>query len=361
MAESSSPRGDKRPKSEAQGDGAPHGATAPLFPSAFAAVRPSAGPAFAAAAFPGSAASFPSFHSGAGAGGGSSSWLQCSSFKPAPDSDAHAGSGGGAIALQAFRTADFMNDELRDSTFGGRISPGAEQREEKGAGWRVEEGDKGRAAGGRGERVSGERKASHVFRLELSSSESDSEDGGRHKKDRKKDKKHKKRDKGRDKKHGKDKDKDKDKGREREREREKKRKWDDMDEADERRKVTLAELWRDKGNKTTMFFDRVGDKDNVTYGHPAKQETPYFRVDAWWTGGTMRTRKTGQSMLGLRPSRPGAATGGRSAWRYLRPQQAARLRDRHPLREPATPPPADALEPEPATYQPPKSSRMQSI
>jgi hypothetical protein len=34
----------------------------------------------------------------------------------------------------------------------------------------------------------GERKAAQVFRLELSSSESDSDDGGRHKKDRKKDK-----------------------------------------------------------------------------------------------------------------------------------------------------------------------------
>ena len=37
------------------------------------------------------------------------------------------------MALQAFHTADFMNDELRDSTFGGRISPGAEPRAEKGA------------------------------------------------------------------------------------------------------------------------------------------------------------------------------------------------------------------------------------
>ena len=151
----------------------------------------------------------------------------------------------------------------------------------------------------------------------------------------------------------KDKKRGKDRERGRERERQRKRRWEDMAHADERNRVSLADLWRDKGNKTTMFFDRVGDRDNVTYGHPCKMEVPLFRVDEWWTGGAVRARRAARNMLGLRPTRPGAPDGARGAWRYLRPAQAAKLRDRkartvslarHPLAAPSTPPGADVSE-----------------
>jgi hypothetical protein len=120
----------------------------------------------------------------------------------------------------------------------------------------------------------------------------------------------------------KDKKRGKDRERGRERERQRKRRWEDMAHADERNRVSLADLWRDKGNKTTMFFDRVGDRDNLTYGHPSKMEVPFFRVDEWWTGGAVRARRAARNMLGLRATRPGAPDGARGAWRYLRPAQA---------------------------------------
>lgn len=105
---------------------------------AFAAARASSGPAFAAAAsfptaatsFPsGAASSFPSESGGRTGVSGGSSWLQCSSFTPAPET--RRPTGGGALAIEAF-SADLMDDKLRAETFGGRISPGADRREQKG-------------------------------------------------------------------------------------------------------------------------------------------------------------------------------------------------------------------------------------
>jgi len=234
---------------------------------------------------------FPSFSSsGADPNGVSqpgSSWLKCSSFKPVDMAQAEGKQQTNILkATENLRSHEFMDEDLRESTFGGRLSPLENKRDEK----REEQRRK-------------------VFRLELSS-DSESDSKSRHKKKSKhKSSKSSKRSR--------------EKHRSREEEEVRKPKREKIEEVSNYSKISLADLWR-KNQVMTMFFDRIGDKANLEYGHPFKLDVPMYRIQRFWAGnGFMKRRTAIVSMLGL-PSM-GLKGDARGTWRYVRAQQILRL------------------------------------
>ncbi|EKX53588.1 hypothetical protein GUITHDRAFT_132694 [Guillardia theta CCMP2712] len=189
-------------------------------------------------------------------------------------------------ATENLRSHEFMDEDLRESTFGGRLSPLENKRDEK----REEQRRK-------------------VFRLELSS-DSESDSKSRHKKKSKhKSSKSSKRSR--------------EKHRSREEEEVRKPKREKIEEVSNYSKISLADLWR-KNQVMTMFFDRIGDKANLEYGHPFKLDVPMYRIQRFWAGnGFMKRRTAIVSMLGL-PSM-GLKGDARGTWRYVRAQQILRL------------------------------------
>ena len=217
------------------------------------------------------------------------------------------------------RSRDVMNDELCAGTFGhARLSDDEDDDERQRPGQA-----KLREPTGRDD-AKGNAPSAAVFRLELSSSDSEDDGAKRKKRDRKK---------GKDKKDRKDhKDrhlaKQKGRGRERrdaretEREREaredreererhqkrQKKNSNQIDAVNPHHKISLHDLWKKQkpgaissaapvSASSVMFFDRYGDAGNYEYGHPFKLEIPAYRVDWFWCG---------RALDSSRPSKAGA-------------------------------------------------------
>eukprot|EP00960_Hanusia_phi_P059897 764321-Hanusia_phi.AAC.3 len=241
-------------------------------------------PLFPAAQFQASML-FPSEQNGASET--DSSWLKCSSFKPSATNQLEPKSHANIVrATESLHSHELMDKGLMESTFAGRLSPVEHRQEQK-----------------RGE------PRKKVFRLELSSdSDSDS------KSKRKKKSKHNS---------SKESKRKREKHRSKEDEEVRKPKREKIEEVSNYSKISLADLWR-KNQVLTMFFDRIGDKANLEYGHPFKLDVPMYRIQRFWAGnGFMKRRTAVVSMLGL-PSM-GLKGDARGTWRYVRAQHILRL------------------------------------
>jgi len=251
-------------------------------------------------------AAFPAFASAQGsapdvAHSGGPSMETFSSFKASAPEASSGGLFPGGVAGDLLRSRDVMNDELCAGTFGhARLSDDEDDQRQRPGQAKPREPthrDTSRNA------PSGE-----VFRLELSSS--DSEDGGAKRKKRDKKKSKDKKDRKDHKDRNRPKERDRGRGRqETEREREvredreererlqKRQKKDSqrIDEVNPHHKISLHDLWQKQkpgavsssapvSASSVMFFDRYGDAGNYEYGHPFKLEIPAYRVDWFWCG-----------------------------------------------------------------------------
>lgn len=286
-------------------------------------------PAFASfPAFPaGGAASFPAGVTAAAMAVDAvpSKMSAFASFQALPEADRMAGRRGcrgenkNGMAGVIPRSRDVMDDELCAGTFGdARISDDDDDRS-RGAGGQGRDTGKALENGGEGAEPEGGRVCARaVFRVQLSSSDSEDEGGKkRKKKDKKRDKKskdrhkdrHRESERGRVRSGGKEKERERGLRRETEQEREdredreererlqKKQKKDrnKIDEVNPHHKISLHDIWKNQkpgavsssapiSAASVMFFDRYGDSGNFEYGHPFKLEIPAYRTEWFWCG-----------------------------------------------------------------------------
>ena len=295
------------------------------------ALFPAGQPSVAGGALFPAFASFPAAHTAAGGSGAAHSTMAAfASFQaPAPSAPLGANGAGGAGAGALPRSRDLMDAALCASTFGhARLS------DDEGESPPASPAERADGRGG----TDGRRAAEPaVFRVTLSSSDSESDGGGkkRKKKDKKKGKDRKRdrhKDRRRDGRSSRDGARARDSRAETEREREvredreelerklkkQKKDRDKIDEVNPHHKISLHDVWKSQkpgalslsapvSAASVMFFDRYGDTGNFEYGHPFKLEIPAYRIEWFWCGGNVAATRA-------RSSREGGAADKKRTW-----------------------------------------------